>query len=151
MLHFRGRNFKWCDRRLEVYRNPAGDSYRSVTNHAAGDNVAPLARPDAQIVVDDLLPASEISAARARARRRRCRADARTRRCVAFALFKRLYVVDAWYSAPGNGPERALAGERPNRTLYVGAVATAAAIAVNSAFRNAATYEGSSSAPEVAR
>lgn len=42
--------------RLEVYRDPAGDSYQSVTNHAAGDNVAPLARPDARIVVDDLLP-----------------------------------------------------------------------------------------------
>ena len=42
--------------RLEVYRNPAGDGYQSVTNHAAGDKVAPLARPDARIVVDDLLP-----------------------------------------------------------------------------------------------
>ena len=42
--------------RLEVYRDPAGDGYQSVTNHAAGDKVAPLARPDAQIVVDDLLP-----------------------------------------------------------------------------------------------
>ena len=29
---------------------------RSVTHRAAGDKVAPLARPDAQIVVDDLLP-----------------------------------------------------------------------------------------------
>ena len=42
--------------RLEVYRGPAGDGYQSVTCHAAGDEVAPLARPDAQIVVDDLLP-----------------------------------------------------------------------------------------------
>ena len=42
--------------RIEVYRDPAGDGYQSVTNHAAGDKVAPLARPDAQIVVDDLLP-----------------------------------------------------------------------------------------------
>ena len=42
--------------RLEVYREPAGDGYRSVTNHAAGDKVAPLARPDARIVVDHLLP-----------------------------------------------------------------------------------------------
>ena len=42
--------------RLEVYRDPAGDGYRSVTHHAAGDEVAPLARPDAWIVVDDLLP-----------------------------------------------------------------------------------------------
>ena len=37
------------ENRLEVYRNPAGDGYQSVTNHAAGDKVAPLARPDAQI------------------------------------------------------------------------------------------------------
>ena len=42
--------------RLEIYRDPAGDGYQSVTNHAAGDRVAPLARPDARIVVDDLLP-----------------------------------------------------------------------------------------------
>ena len=42
--------------RLEVYRDPAGEGYQSVTNHAAGDKVAPLARPDAQIVVDDLIP-----------------------------------------------------------------------------------------------
>ena len=42
--------------RLEVYRDPAEDGYQSVTNHGAGDTVAPLARPDAQIVVDDLLP-----------------------------------------------------------------------------------------------
>ena len=42
--------------RLEVYRDPAGDGYRSVTHHAAGDQVAPLARPAARIVVDDLLP-----------------------------------------------------------------------------------------------
>ena len=44
------------DARLEVYRDPAEDGYRSVTRHAAGDSVAPLARPDARIVVDDLLP-----------------------------------------------------------------------------------------------
>ena len=42
--------------RIEVYRDPAGDGYRSVTSHAAGDEIAPLARPDARIVVDDLLP-----------------------------------------------------------------------------------------------
>ena len=42
--------------RLEVYRDPAGDGYRSVTNHAAGDKVAPLACPDARIAVADLLP-----------------------------------------------------------------------------------------------
>ena len=44
------------EHRLEVYRDPAGDGYRSVTNHAAGDKVAPLARPDRPIEVDDLLP-----------------------------------------------------------------------------------------------
>ena len=44
------------ENRLEVYRDPAGDGYRRVTNHAAGDKVAPLARPDARIAVDDLLP-----------------------------------------------------------------------------------------------
>ncbi len=44
------------DARLEVYRDPAEDGYRNVTRHAAGDRVAPLARPDARIVVDDLLP-----------------------------------------------------------------------------------------------
>ena len=38
------------ENRLEVYRDPAGDGYRSVTHHAAGDEVAPLARPDARIV-----------------------------------------------------------------------------------------------------
>ena len=42
--------------RLEVYRDPAGDGYRSVTHHGAGNEVAPLARPDARIVIDDLLP-----------------------------------------------------------------------------------------------
>ena len=42
--------------RLEVYREPGEDGYHGVTRHAAGDTVAPLAHPDAQIVVDDLLP-----------------------------------------------------------------------------------------------
>ena len=44
------------DARLEIYRDPADDGYRSVTRHAAGDSVATLARPDARIAVDDLLP-----------------------------------------------------------------------------------------------
>ena len=44
------------DARLEVYRDPAEDGYRSVTRHAAGDSVAPLALPDALVIVDDLLP-----------------------------------------------------------------------------------------------
>ena len=42
--------------RLEVYREPAEDGYRTVTTHASGDEVGPLARPDAQIAVDELLP-----------------------------------------------------------------------------------------------
>ena len=44
------------DARLEVYRDPDEDGYRSATRHAAGESVAPLARPDARIAVDDLLP-----------------------------------------------------------------------------------------------
>ena len=42
--------------RLEIYCNPAGDRYQSVTNHTADDKVAPLSRPEAQIVVGDPLP-----------------------------------------------------------------------------------------------
>ena len=37
--------------RLEVYRDLAADGYRSVTRHAAGNLVAPLARHYAQVVV----------------------------------------------------------------------------------------------------
>ena len=44
------------ENRLEVHRDPAEDGYQSVTNHAAGDEVSPLARPHARIAVDDLLP-----------------------------------------------------------------------------------------------
>ena len=44
------------DARLAVYREPAEDGYRTVTIHGTGDFIAPLARPGAQIVVDDLLP-----------------------------------------------------------------------------------------------
>lgn len=44
------------DARLEVYREPGDDGYRSVTIHGTGDSVTPKARPEAQIVVDDLLP-----------------------------------------------------------------------------------------------
>ena len=42
--------------RLEVYREPGGDAYTSMTSHGAGDKVAPLARPGAKIAVADLLP-----------------------------------------------------------------------------------------------
>jgi Uma2 family endonuclease len=41
---------------LEVHRDPAGDAYRTKTTLAAGDTVAPLARPGAAIPVADLLP-----------------------------------------------------------------------------------------------
>ena len=41
---------------LEVHRDPAADGYRSITSHGAGAQVAPLARPDARIAVEDLLP-----------------------------------------------------------------------------------------------
>ncbi len=44
------------DARLEVHRDPGEDGYRSVSVHGPGDCVAPRGRPDAQIVVDDLLP-----------------------------------------------------------------------------------------------
>ena len=44
------------ERRLEIYRDPAADGYRSVSIHRAGEAVAPLARPDATIAVDSLLP-----------------------------------------------------------------------------------------------
>ena len=44
------------ERRLEIYRDPAPDGYRSVSIHRAGEAVAPLGHPDAAIVVDALLP-----------------------------------------------------------------------------------------------
>ena len=44
------------ENRLEVYRNPGGDGYRSVSYRGAGDEIAPLGRPDTRIAVDDLLP-----------------------------------------------------------------------------------------------
>ena len=44
------------DHRLEVYRDPAGDGYRTVSMHRSGDTVTPLARPAAAVAVDDLLP-----------------------------------------------------------------------------------------------
>ena len=44
------------DHRLEVYRDPAEDSYHTVSQHPAGDRIAPLARPGREILVDDLLP-----------------------------------------------------------------------------------------------
>ena len=44
------------DKRLEVYRDPTGDGYRTISMHRTGDAVAPLARPATAIAVDDLLP-----------------------------------------------------------------------------------------------
>ena len=42
--------------RLEVYRDPVDDGYRTVQSFGAGETVAPLARPAAAIFVADLLP-----------------------------------------------------------------------------------------------
>lgn len=41
---------------LEVYRDPAGETYRSKTTLRAGVTVAPTARPDHAIPVADLIP-----------------------------------------------------------------------------------------------
>lgn len=43
-------------RRLEVYREPAGESYGVVTILAEGKAVSPLFRPEASVVVSELLP-----------------------------------------------------------------------------------------------
>ena len=44
------------DARLEVYRDPTPDGYRTVQIRRAGETIAPLARPAATIAVADLLP-----------------------------------------------------------------------------------------------
>jgi Uma2 family endonuclease len=44
------------DRVIEVYRDPAGDTYSSKTTLKAGDHVSPASRPDSDIPVADLLP-----------------------------------------------------------------------------------------------
>ena len=44
------------DARLEVYRDPPPDGYRTVLIRRAGETIAPLARPAAAIAVADLLP-----------------------------------------------------------------------------------------------
>jgi Uma2 family endonuclease len=41
---------------LEVYRDPSGSRYLTATVHAITEIVAPLAAPDAQLRVVDLLP-----------------------------------------------------------------------------------------------
>lgn len=45
------------ERRLEVYREPAGGRYANVVSLAAGDRVAPLAWPDVELDVADILHA----------------------------------------------------------------------------------------------
>jgi Uma2 family endonuclease len=44
------------DDRLQVYRDPHAGGYDTMTTHGAGERVAPLARPGAEIAVEDLLP-----------------------------------------------------------------------------------------------
>ena len=41
---------------VEVHRDPGSNGHRNVTFHQRGENVAPRARPNAQIAVDELLP-----------------------------------------------------------------------------------------------
>ncbi len=55
---------------------------------------------------------------------------------------------ERWRSAEGT--RVTAAGTLPNRTLYAGTVAVAVAVPVGDAFRNASTYQASSSAPGVA-
>ena len=44
------------DARIEVYRDPGAAGYRTVLMRGPGETIAPLARPEAAIAVDDLLP-----------------------------------------------------------------------------------------------
>ena len=44
------------DQQIEVYRQPHGDSYRLQQVLRPGDSVSPLAKPDAQVLVANLLP-----------------------------------------------------------------------------------------------
>jgi len=41
---------------LEVYRDPASETYRSKTTYTASDTVAPVAQPETVVSVADLLP-----------------------------------------------------------------------------------------------
>lgn len=41
---------------LEVYRDPAGDTYRTRRILHRGETIAPLGRPEAAVAVEDLLP-----------------------------------------------------------------------------------------------
>jgi Uma2 family endonuclease len=44
------------ERCLEVYRNPSGSRYRSVSIYSETESVASLAAPHASVLVSDLLP-----------------------------------------------------------------------------------------------
>ena len=44
-------------RRLMVFRNPVDGEYRTATTHAADESVSPLAAPEAQLRINDILPA----------------------------------------------------------------------------------------------
>ena len=44
------------ERVVEVRRNPTSDGYQDVTVYKAGERIAPLAKPDVTVAVDDLLP-----------------------------------------------------------------------------------------------
>ena len=41
---------------VEVYRNPTGDVWGSVTRHGRGELISPLAFPDVKVPVDEILP-----------------------------------------------------------------------------------------------
>ena len=63
-------------------------------------------------------------------------------------VMRRLYTVNSDQGGPPDGVTAA--GTLPNRTLYAGTVAVAVAVPVGEAFRNASTYQASSSTPGVA-
>ncbi len=44
-------------RRLLVFRNPVDGEYRTATMHTADESVSPLAAPEAQLRINDILPA----------------------------------------------------------------------------------------------
>jgi Uma2 family endonuclease len=48
-------------RQIEVYRDPAGARYRSVTVYGEQETIAPLAAPHASVRVSDLLPPPPVS------------------------------------------------------------------------------------------
>ena len=45
-----------ADGQVEVYREPAGETYRQVRTFKSGDVVSPLAAPESAVAVADLLP-----------------------------------------------------------------------------------------------